>query len=557
MFFMVLAIDVDPERPHLFSRSSDKWSVNIFIILSILSISIFGFAGEAGTYFALSKDQKECFSYSEDIRKKPEPISKKFNIEPEFLAAHPLCQNQVSCLDPARSQQMKGKGLLPGGLGASSMEALQKNPAAPPKCLARDPLSNFSALHETGKSLLEDPKLYPPEAYLAQKLVVNTKRVVTDYLKDSEKASAVLIKCFEHNELMEKDNIPFYKRLEKAQSDKNIPKVCQRIWKPDSEISNLFQKNKELRQTLAAIELINNGKFKTGEQVLDIGIDLKDQNVLSPFYKNLLNKKLSPPKIKFFGIMAPSQLWDGTPNELEALNEFEKKGLVDVIAKHLDSKESKTPIEDLKSSLSSHYFDLLNENPILLEFSSARPNASELKTAFQNNQRKIQNLRDFKISNDVDYLAFSSALSFSIEASPPEEQGSACVLAHEMLRLRKDVKEAPINLALSLMALESLGTGIAAKGALKKTLGFLMGARYSGSAYQALTINQGLETIRTNTESCLKTSINSNGLCRVDQLQQATTETAISSVLLGTFGVPKKSLKIIAPTILGGDQLQK
>ncbi len=528
--------------------------MNIFIILSISS---FGFAGEVGTYFALSKDQKECFSYSENLRKKPEPISKKFNIEPEFLAAHPLCQNQVSCLDPARIQQMKGKGLLPGGLDSSSMAELQKTPPPAPKCLARDPLSNFSALHETGKSLLEDPKLYPPEAYHAQKLVTNTKRVVTDYLKASERASAVLIKCFEHNELMEKDNIPFYKRLEKAQADKNIPEVCQRIWKPDSEISDLFQKNKELRQTLAAIELINNSKFETGEQVLDIGIDLKDQNLLSPFYKNLLNKKLSPPKIKFFGVTMPSQLWDGTPDELEALNDVEKKGLVNIIARHLDSKSSNTPIEELKSALSSHYFNLLNENPILIEFASARPNASELKAAFQNNQRKIQNLRDFKISNDVDYLAFPSALSLTIEESPPEERGDACVLAYEMLKLRKDIKEVPINIALSMVALESLGAGIAAKGALKKTLGFLLGARYSGSAYQALMINQGLDTIRTNTENCLKTATDSNGLCRVDQLQAATTQTTINSVLLSVFGVPKKSLKIIAPTILGGDQLQK
>lgn len=298
-------------------------------------------------------------------------------------------------------------------------------------------------------------------------------------------------------------------------------------------------------------------KFQTSNQILDLCIDLKEGGQLSPFYKKILDGKINPRKQKFFGQTLPSKLWEGSPDELDALNEHEKRGLLEVFNSVSTEKISEIKPAQIKEALSAHYFKLLNENPILLEFSSARPNSSELKTAFESNQRKIKSLGEFKLKDDVDYLSFPAALNLSIESAPENQRGELCILANEMIEGRKNFKELPENLTIALMSVESLGAGMAAKGVLQKAVGFLFGAKYSGTAYQAMTVNSGIQEIKNNSQVCAKVGTEGDGLCRMDKIQKASSDIVIDSVLLGVFGVRRNSLKVLAPAALGSDQNQK
>lgn len=371
-------------------------SIYLSFILSI------GAAADAPESFELSQDQKECFSFSANIKRKPKALALKTNIDEEFLQSHPICQTQLSCLGPDRLQLIKEKGLLPGPSGVTSKDPgsriSEKNSPCPPI----ENLGKISGLRETSTTLFSKAKILPKETNLAHKLIADTKGVVTNYLELSKKANDVLSECFTHNEVMEKNGIPFQQRLQKAANDSRIPKACARIWGPESPMPAITQKNKELRQTLALIELVDKGGFENSEQVFDLCSGINEDKVLTPFYKDLLSKKMSPPKAKFFGQKVPGELWEGTPDQIEGLNDFERKGLTQYLIENFELDKSPASIRQLKTALSARYFQLLNENPILREFSSARPSATEFKNAFQANQRKIQNLGDQKMIDDVD-----------------------------------------------------------------------------------------------------------------------------------------------------------
>lgn len=506
-------------------------------------------AANSSDSFELSKDQKECFSYSANVKKKPKPLIYNSNIDAGFLQAHPICQLQFSCLSPERLQLMKTKKLLPGPEGAPSRNPAKRVSENKQICRVNDQFNELSKVYETNTTLFSKVNILPSEINLSHKLIADTKKVVTNYLQTSQKANHILSDCFQHNEVMEKNGIPFEQRLQKASQDSRIPKVCLLIWGPQSPLPTLIQKNTELRQTLALLELANDGGFENSEQVFDLCNDIYEEKILSPFYKRLLNKKMSPPKSRFFGEEIPSDLWDNTPDQIEELNNFEKKRLISYLVENFEINKSPAGIKQLRLALSAHYFQLLNENPILIELGSAHPSATELKNAFQANQRKLQNLSTQKIIDDVDYLNFPAALSQVIESAPAEQKGDLCVLAHEMIQGRKNFQEAPGNVALGLMAVESFAAGMVVKGVLKKIGSFIFGARYSGTAYQALMINNGLEKIRLNTEVCLKSSTDSDGFCRADIAQKANSDIMTNAVLMGVFALPKP-MKAFVPLLL-------
>lgn len=518
-------------------------SKSIFIYLALTFL--FCFRGQAIT----------CYDYLSSKQINAMKVEEYTNSDEAFLSRHPVCKGKVSCIQLSKIQVLKENNLFPRPVGSSNF--FDKDYKSDPSCSSTKSEVFLNTESESRFMLSLKNKIMPKESILAKELLLRVKANVDDYLGDSTLATQKIAECLKFNETFENEGVPFHKRGILALKKETIPPLCQRIWSAQSEIPKLNTKLKEYRQTIFLLNLTNQKKFKKLAEVklfIERASDESDvgYNTMETQARKALEAQLIPSKIHLFDTELPSALWDNSPDKLEKLNSTERHGLLKVF-NSLEGIDENSEISDLNHSLSRQYFKILNENPLLLEFKTAQPGAKELKEAFLKFHSKTKLLADFKLNDITDYLSFSTAVDNVILNSSEEEQGDLCVLASQIIADKKKMNNTIENILLTAMAIESLGAAFVAKGAIKKTLSFLMGAKYSGTALQVKLINDSMKNLEKNLQTCLRTTTFSKSLCQVNQINSSQSDIYIQSAFLGMFMFSKK----LAPFIVGPAVLNK
>jgi len=489
----------------------------------------------------------------------PKKIEEYAHVEGDFLSKHRVCRGKTSCIKLSNIQVLKDRNLFPRPSGSSRF--FDKDFKQSPNWSGCRWSAYVTSESESRSILSLRNAVMPREAVLAKKLLLNTEAYVDNYLDDSTRVTQITSECLRFNETFESRGVPFFQRGALASEDENIPSVCQRLWSKNSEIPKLNSRLKDYRQTMFLLNLINKKKIQSLAEFEFILERLSDEsdvgyNSLNIQDKKMIEAEILPSKIKFFDQNLPSELWNDSPDKVEKLTPSERHGLLKVF-KSIQGINSQSDVSAMKHSLSSAYFKILNENPLLIEFKSAHPSAKELRDAFAKFHAKTKLLKEFKIKDKTDYLNFSTAVEAAIKNSPEAEQGDLCVIASKIISDKKKLNGGVENFLLAAMAVESLGASIVAKGAVKKAIGFLLGARYSGSALQVTLINDSMESLEQHSQTCLRTTTSSKSLCEVNQINSAQSNLFINSAFLGIFMIPKKAAPfVVTPVLLNTDNPQ-
>lgn len=473
-------------------------------------------------------------------------------IDKTFLDKNPFCSAAKTCLTEVRLQYLHTSSSIPNGINSSSFLTSEFKNKKNSACLDHEVKGNLERLFDLNNFLNVKEKTYPIETKMSYDLVQKTKDIVDTNLRESENAISVLKNCLRLNVEYESQASTSEEKLKlyKTQSSKNpkIQKGCERIWLPDSEIQQLRTQLTGMRQALFGLSLYDKKIVTDSDSLKLMANDLQQET--PPADKRATQSPLVPIKGKLFDTFSVNSFWDQTPEQLEPLNDLEKKDFNSYLK--ILKKDYPQAI-DYKMALTMDYFSRVSENPILIHFASARPDSRELLFAFEKYQEKLKKADPLKM-DDMDYLNFNEALEATIQNEPPELRGDYCVLAAYMTRSRREHFEAPGKLFQGMILLEGGAAAWVAKGFGKKILAFVMGAKYSGSALSLINLEKSISLASQQGSLCSRVGYSGNNLCRLSSMEANGADAVINSAMLLVFGSRLSTrTKIGVPAALSGD----